>query len=118
MASSWKGEIRVAVKEVLKEKLSPALSEHKNTDEEQANDCKAGTSKRTKLFEEFYNEREPNHHKGFKPGKQKKKDPSSASTVTTNVLKKVVDFSRLQRNLFHSGYRKCVCLIGIQASPL
>ena len=48
MAASLKEEIRSAVKETLKEEISRALSEHKNTVEEQANDCKAGTSKRTK----------------------------------------------------------------------
>ena len=91
MALSLKEEIRSAIKETLKEELSRALSEHKNTAEEQANDCKAGTSKRTKSFEEFYKEREADRQKGFKPGKRKKKDPSSASTAPTNASKKVVD---------------------------
>ena len=44
MASSLKEEIRSAVKETLKEELSRALSKHKNIEEEQAKDCKAGTS--------------------------------------------------------------------------
>ena len=87
MAASLKEEIRSAVKETLKE-LSHTLSEHKNTVEEQANDCKVGTLKRTKSFEEFYKEREVDRQKGFKPGKKKEKDPSSASTATTNALKK------------------------------
>ena len=72
MASSLKKQIRSAVKETLKEELTRALSEHKNTAEEQANDCKAGTSKRTKSLEEFYKEREADRQKGFKPGKRKK----------------------------------------------
>ena len=55
MASSLKEEIPSAVKETLKEELSRALSEHKNT-VEPTNDCKAGTSKRTKSFEEFCKE--------------------------------------------------------------
>ena len=88
MAASLKDEIRSAVKETLKEELSRTLSEHKNTVEEQANDCKVGTLKRTKSFEEFYKEREVDRQKGFKPGKRKEKDPSSASTATTNALKK------------------------------
>ena len=89
MASSLtcKEEIRSAVKETLKEELSRALSEYKNTAEERTNDSKAGTSKRTKSFEEFYKERVVNRQKGFKPGKGKKKDPSSASTTTTNSSK-------------------------------
>ena len=92
MASSLKEEVRCAVKETLKEELSRALSEHKNTVEERTNDCKAaGTSKRTKSFEEFYKEREADRQKGFKPGKRKKTDPLSASTETKNASKKVVD---------------------------
>ena len=91
MASSLKEEIRSAVKETLKEELSRALSEHTSTAEEQTNDCKAETSKRTKSFEEFYKEREADRQKEFKPGKRKKKDPSSAYTATTNASKKVVD---------------------------
>ena len=58
----------------MKEELSRAFSEQKNTVEERTNDSKAGTSKRTKSFEEFYKEREANRQKGFKPGKRKKKD--------------------------------------------
>ena len=91
MASSLKEEIRSAVKETLKEELSRAFSERKSTVEERTNDCKAETSKRTKSFEEFYKEREADRQKGFKPGKRKKKDPSSAYTATTNASKKVVD---------------------------
>ena len=73
MASSLKEEIRSAVKETLKEELSRALSEHKNTAEKQANDCKAGTSKRTKSFEEFYKEREADRQKGSNQEKERRK---------------------------------------------
>ena len=55
-----KEEIHSAVKKTLKEELSRDLSEHKNTVEEQTNDSKAGTCKRTKSIEEFYTERKAN----------------------------------------------------------
>ena len=83
MASSLicKEEIHSAVKETLKQELSRVFNEHKNTVEKWTNDSKAGTSKRTKSFEELYKERE---QKGFKPRKRK-------NTVTTDAPKKVVD---------------------------
>ena len=90
MASLLKEAIGSTVKETLKEELSVAFNDHKNSADGESSDCNAKQSKTTLSFEEFYKQRESDCQKEFQP-KKKKKEPSSSSTSTSKASKKVED---------------------------